>query len=65
MTLLVVLVIWVAVSPVVALLCCAFIKAGRGPELDLPSRALPLVTRGGTAQAHSDSEASGPEGIAA
>ena len=65
MTLVVVLVVWVAVSPVVALVCCALIRAGRGPELDLPSTTLPLVTGGGTGRADPDSEASGTEGIAA
>ncbi len=65
MTLLVVLVVWVAVSPVVALVCCALIKAGQGPELGMPITAVPLLSGSGTTEADSAPEASGPQGIAA
>jgi hypothetical protein len=42
MTLLVLLVVaWLALSPVFALVCGAFMRAGRGPRVDAPLRLLP------------------------
>ncbi len=49
MRLLVLVVVWFALSPVVALGCGAFIRAGRGPRLEMPLRALPGPEDAGSA----------------
>jgi len=43
MTLLVLVLVWFALSPVVALACGAFMRAGQGPRVEVPLRLLPAL----------------------
>jgi hypothetical protein len=49
-TLLVLLVVWLAISPVLAFACAAFIRAGKGPRAGVRPRLLPGLEGGGNTE---------------